>query len=297
MIEITFLGTSSMVPTKERNQSAVLISYKNEGILVDCGEGTQRQLKIANISLTKITKVLITHWHGDHTLGLPGLIQSLSASDYGKTLEVYGPRGTKQFFDNMLKAFVFDRNIEIKISEIKAGIFFENKDFILEAMDLEHGIKTFGYNFIEKDKRRIDVKNIKKLGIPEGPLLGKLQNNKPISWKGKKINPKETTYVVKGRKISLIADTLPCNNCHKLAKDSDLLICESTYSSKLENKGEAYGHTTAKQAALIANRANTKKLILTHFSARYKSTEEIEEDAKDYFDNVICAYDLMKIRL
>lgn len=297
MIEVVFLGTSSMVPTKERNQSSVLISYKNEGILVDCGEGTQRQLKIGGISLTKVTKILITHWHGDHTLGLPGMIQSMGASNYDKTLEIYGPEGTKKHFDAMFKAFVFDRKININIKEIEEEKFFENNDFILEAKRLEHGIETIGYNFIEKDRRRIDIKKIKKIGIPEGPLLGKLQDNKAIKWKGKKIYPKEATYVVKGKKVSIIADTVPCNNCYKLAKDADLLICEATYASELEEKGAAYGHMTAKQAALVANRANAKKLVLTHFSARYKELGEIKEDAKDYFDDVVCAYDFMKVKL
>lgn len=297
MIEVIFIGTSSMVPTKERNQSSILISYKNEGILIDCGEGTQRQLKIAGISLTKITKILITHWHGDHTLGLPGMIQSMSTSSYNRTLEVYGPKGTKRYFDAMFRAFVFDKKVNIDIKEVKEGRFFENDDFILEAEKLEHGIETLGYNFIEKDRRRIDLKKIKKLGIPEGPLLGQLQDNKPIKWEGKKITPKEATYVVKGKKISIIADTVQCSNCYRLAKDADLLICEATYSSKLEEKGEAYGHMTAKQAALIANKANAKKLVLTHFSARYKEIEEIKEDAKNYFDNVVCAYDFMKVKV
>jgi len=297
MIEVVFIGTSSMVPTKERNQSSILISYKNNGILVDCGEGTQRQLKIGGISLTKISKILITHWHGDHTLGLPGLIQSMSASSYNKTLDIYGPKGTKKHFNAMFEAFVFDKKIDIAIKEIKEGKFFEDDDFILEAMKLDHGIETLGYGFIEKDRRKIDLKKIKKLGIPEGPLLGKLQDDKEISWKDKKITPKETTYIVKGKKISIIADTMLCNNCYELAKDADLLVCEATYSSKLEEKGEAYGHMTAKQAASVANRSNVKKLVLTHFSARYKEMTEILEDAKDLFNNVVCAYDFMKIRV
>jgi len=297
MIEITFLGTSSMVPTKERNQSSILISYKTNGILIDCGEGTQRQLKTAGIAITKINKVLITHWHGDHTFGLPGLISTLGSCDYSKTLEIYGPRGTKEHFDNMLKAFIFDKRIKINVKEIGPGKFFENEDFLLEAMPLEHGTITLGYNFIEKDRRKIDLKRIKKLGIPEGPLLGKLQENKTITWKGKKITPKDTTYMLKGKKISIIADTVPCENCYKLAKDADLLVCEATYSSKLEEKGEEYGHMTAKNAALIANKVNVKKLVLNHFSARYRDTQEIEEDARNYFDDVICAYDLMKIKL
>lgn len=296
-MEVTFLGTSSMVPTKERNQSAVFISYKNDGILVDCGEGTQRQFKQKGISLTKITKILLTHWHGDHVFGLPGIISTLGSQEYQKTLEIYGPAGTKKHLENMFKAFVFDKRIRFEIKEVKDGVFFENKDFYLEDVPLEHGIATLGYNFIEKDVRHIDVKKIKKFGVPHGPLLGKLQDNEEISFEGKKIKPSDVTYVEKGKKISIIADTVPCKNAVKLAKDADLLICEATYSSKLEEKGEEYGHMTGKQAGLIANQANVKKLILTHFSARYKTTEEIEEDAKDVFSNVKAAYDFMVLKL
>jgi ribonuclease Z len=297
MIEIIFLGTSSMVPTKERNQSGILISYGTHGILVDCGEGTQRQLKLANIPLSKITKILITHWHADHVLGLPGMIQSMGASEYSKKLEIYGPKGTKQYFQHMFKAFFSDRTVDMEVKEIPPGKFFENEDFILEACSLEHGITTYGYNFIEKDKRRILLSKTKKLGIPEGPLLGKLQKGKEITFKGKKVKPKDVTKLVEGKKISIIADTRPCIGCNKLAENADLLICESTYSSKLEDKSESYNHMTSKHAALIANKANVKKLILTHFSARYKSTLELNDDARNYFQNTECAYDLMKLKL
>lgn len=296
-MEITFLGTASMVPTKERNPSAVLISYGSEGILIDCGEGTQRQMKITGIKLTKITKIIITHWHGDHVLGLPGLIQSLGASDYNKTLKIYGPEGTKKYFQALTKTFLFDRKVKMEVNEITKNKFFENEDFLLEALQLKHGIPTIGISFIEKDKRKIDIKKVKKLGLPEGPLLGQLQKGNTITWKNKKIKPEEVSHLEEGKKITIIADTLLCNNCYKLAEDADLLICEATYSSKLEDKGEEYNHMTAKQAAQIANKANVKKLVLTHFSARYKNTQEIEEDARTYFDNIVCAKDFMKINL
>ena len=296
-MEIIFLGTASMVPTKERNPSAVLISYGSEGILVDCGEGTQRQMKITGIKLTKITKIIITHWHGDHVLGLPGLIQSLGASDYNKTLKIYGPEGTKKYFQALTKTFLFDRKVEMEINEVTKGKFFENEDFLLEALPLKHGLPTIGVRFIEKDKRKINLKKVKKLGLPEGPLLGQLQKGKSVTWKNKKIKPEDVSQLEEGKHVAIIADTLLCNNCYKLAENVDLLICEATYSSKLEEKGEKYNHLTAKQAAQIANNANTKKLVLTHFSARYTNTQEIEEDARTYFDNIMCAKDFMKINL
>ncbi|MBN4049118.1 ribonuclease Z [archaeon AH-315-M20] len=297
-MQIIFLGTSSMIPTKERNHSSILISYNSENVLVDCGEGTQRQLKIAGIKLTKITKILISHWHGDHVLGLSGLIQSMSASDYNRTLKIYGPLGTKKFMKKLFETFVFfDEKINIEIYEIKSGKFFENDEFFLEAASLEHNIETLGYSFIEKDKRKINISYIKKLKIPQGPLLGKLQAGKSITWKGKKVSLNKATKIVKGKKITIISDTVPCKGANILAKNSDILICEATYSSDLENKSEKYKHMTSKQAAELANRSKSKQLILTHFSARYKNTQELEEDARNYFDNVLCAKDFMKINI
>ena len=204
MMEIVFLGTSAMVPTKERNHPGIFISYKNEGILLDCGEGIQRQLKIAGISPTKVTKIFISHWDGDHVLGLPGLLQTLSSSEYGGVLEIYGPKNTKKFMINMFKTFYFDNRLKININEIKQGKFFENKDFILEAFNLEHKIPTLGINFIEKDRRKINLAYIKKIKIPEGPLLGKLQKKQSINWKGKIIKPENATYIIQGKKITYI---------------------------------------------------------------------------------------------
>lgn len=297
MIKIIFLGTSAMVPTKERNHSGIFVSYNNEGILMDCGEGIQRQFKIAGISLTKITKIFISHWDGDHVLGLPGLLMSLSNLEYNKILEIYGPINTKKFMNKIFDTFYFDNKLKIKINDVKQGIFFENKVFKLESFNLEHKTPTMGINFIEKDRRRINLVYINKKKIPEGPLLGKLQKNKSIKWKGKIINPEKATYLVKGKKITYISDTVYCKNCIKFSKNADLLISDATYSSKLEEKAKEYMHMTAKQAAQIANLANVNKLILTHFSQRYKTTDEILEDAQENFKNVVCAYDFMKVKL
>jgi len=296
-MQILFLGTSSMVPTKERNQSGILISYDNENILVDCGEGIQRQLKIARVKLNKITKILISHWHGDHVLGLPGLIQTMNASGYRNTLKIYGPIGTKKLVKKMFEVFLFDKNIDINIIEVIKGVIFENKDTIIEADKLKHNIETWGYNIIEKGKKRINIKFTKKLKIPEGPLLGELQHGKNILWGGKKIDVKKATYTSKEKKITVINDTLPCEGAKNLSKNSDILICEATYSSKLEEKGREFRHMTSKQAAQLAKNSKVKKLILTHFSARYKKTDELEKDAKSHFRNVSCGKDFMKINL
>ena len=296
-MQLTFLGTSSMVPTKDRNQIAVFLSYGSEGILFDCGEGTQRQFKIAGLSLSKVTKILISHWHGDHVLGLPGLMQTLSSTSYTGTLEIYGPLGTKKRMEKMFEAFVFDKRLSFVVKEVKSGIFFENNGFQLEAYPLEHGIETLGFRFVEKDKRKIDMKKVKKFSIPVGPLLGRLQQGNEIEHNGKKIKPDDVAYMETGKIVAYVTDTVLCDGCSKAAEDADVLICESTYSSKLVDKSEEYGHMTAKQAGQLANRANVKQLVLIHFSARYKNTQELEEDARDVFDNVICAKDFMKLDL
>ena len=300
MFELIFLGTSAMIPTKERNHTALFLKYKGEGILLDCGEGTQRQFKIANESLTKITKIVISHWHGDHVLGLPGLIQTLSASEYAakeRALEIYGPRGTKKQVALMCEAFPYDNKLEIKVQEVSEGTFIETETLKIMAYPLEHGIPCLGFKIQEKDRRKIDIAALKKYGIPEGPLLGDLQQNKSIVWNGKKISPKETTYVIPGKVIGVITDTGQCKNCLEIAEGVDILICEATFMEKEIEKAEQYKHLTIKQAALIAHTANVKKLVLTHFSQRYKEKAEQEQEAKDIFPNVVLAYDGMRVTI
>ncbi len=295
-MEIVFLGTSCMVPTKERNHQGIFLMHNGEGVLVDCGEGIQRQMKIADIKPSKISAILISHWHGDHVLGLPGLLQTLNASDYEKKLQIFGPKGTKEYFEHMFKAFSFNIAFEHTISEIDEGVI-ELKEMRIEVKKLEHGVPMLGFAVTENDKRRIKPIAVKNLGIPEGPLLGELQNNKDIVWKGKKITPEETTYVVKGKKIAIILDTILCENAYVLSKNADLLICEASYTSDLEKKAEEYKHLTAKQAGQIASMSGVKQLILTHLSQRYKTPEETTEDAKLVFDNTKVAFDFMKLKV
>ena len=294
-MEVLFLGTSSMVPTKERNHSSILVSCRNESILVDCGEGTQRQLKIAGIKLTKITKILISHWHGDHVLGLPGLIQSMGASDYRQTLHIYGPKGIKENISRTLNLFVFEKKFEIVVEEAR-GRFFSG-DVVLECTPLHHGIPSLGYSIMEADRRKINLEYTKKIGIPQGPLLGKLQSGKSIMWKGKRIGANKATNIVKGKKITIISDTLPCREAEKLAKASNLLVCESTYSSEMEAKAKDHMHMTSSQAAKLAKTSNSERLTITHFSSRYKDAKILEKEAKSVFKNASAANDFMKIKI
>ena len=287
-----------MVPTKERNHSALLISYESELLLIDCGEGTQRQIRMAGVKPSKITKILITHWHGDHVFGLPGLLQTMAAAGYEGTLQLFGPKGTARKFELLKQASLGENNLmEIVVQDIKETVFHETEEYRLEALPLEHSIPCVGYSFVEKEKVKIDLQAVKKLGIPEGPLLRQLQSGKPVTVDGKAIKPEQVTYHKKGKKVSFIFDTALCDNCVKLAKGADVLVCEATYAADREDKASSYLHLTAKQAAMIANKADAGKLVLTHFSQRYKDTQQIEEDARDIFDNVVCAKDFMKVRI
>jgi len=296
-MQITFLGTSCAKPTKERNHSAIFISVGSEGLLFDCGEGTQRQMTLAGLKQSKVTKIFVSHWHGDHVLGIPGLIQTLGLSEHEGKVIVYGPIGTIKRMEAMMSATQYDSRIEVEVKEVSDGEIYDGTDFSVEAYEIKHSVRTIGFRLIEKDRRRIKLSFTGKLGIPEGPLLGSLQDGKSITWKGKKIDPADATYVIKGKIIAYVADSIPSKNTLKIAKNADILISDSSFSEKLREKADEHKHMTARQAAEIANQANVKQLILTHFSARYKDTNELREEATEIFQNVICAEDFMKIKL
>jgi ribonuclease Z len=296
-MQITFLGTSAMVPTKDRNHSAIFMKYEGHGLLFDCGEGTQRQLRIEEIKPSSLTKILISHWHGDHALGIPGLLQTMAMSDYTGDLEIYGPKGTKTMIKAIIEIFPLNGKFDVIVHEIAKTKFIETSGFYMEAYPLEHKVPCIGYRFVEKDRLRINVHKAKELGIPEGPLMGKLQQGEAITHKGKRIEAEEVTYKVHGRIFAYIPDTVMCDNCLKIAENADVLVCESTYKEHEEDKATEYMHLTSKQAALIAHQSNVKKLYLTHFSQRYREVSDVEQEAKDIFPNTVAANDFMKVKI
>lgn len=299
MISLTFLGTTSMTPTPKRNAVSMLLQLDGKNILIDCGEGTQRQLMIAGVSPQKIDKIFISHWHGDHILGLPGLLQTINSQEKNKPVEIYGPIGTKKFMSLLLKMFVIDRNnLKIIIKELTRKNQTINFDlFQVICQKLDHVTPCYAYSFVENPKRKINIQYLKKFDLKTHPLIGDLQKGKDILYKGKKISHKKATYIKKGKKITFILDTKFTKDAVKISKDSDILVCESTFLSDLNKKAFQYKHLTAKQAAIIAKNSNSKKLILTHFSQRYKDLNKIQKEAKNIFENTICAYDFLKINL
>ena len=298
--QITFLGTSSAIPTKTRNHLSILLNYKNENILIDCGEGTQRQFRKANINPCQLTRLLITHFHGDHVFGLPGLFHTLALNNYQKTLYIYGPKGTKEFIKKIFETFIHAKKIKIQVEEVN-GTFLETQDFRLISFPLEHGALTNGYVFEEKDKLRINKEKLKKLKLPNIPEIANLTKGKDIKINNRIIKSKELTYLQKGRKISFILDTRMSDNVKKMAKNSDLTIIEATFLASSENGKELakeYYHLTAEDAGKLAKQNKVKELILTHFSQRYEHKEKLLlQEAKKFFPNARLSEDLMKVEV
>jgi ribonuclease Z len=299
MIKLIFLGTADAFPSSKRNHSSILLSYEDENILVDCGEGTQRQLRKAKINPCKITRILITHWHGDHVLGIPGLLQTLAFSQYNKTLFVYGPKGTKKYMQEMMKTFAFVNKLKTEVREIDgSGKFLDEKDFYLEAEKMTHGAPCNAYNFVKKGKLRIDKNKLKKANLPAIPLIKKLKEGKDIAYEGKKYKYKNLTYEADSLKISFVLDTSFNKKIIPFVRDSDLFVCESTFSSHLESKAREHNHMTASQAAETAKKAKVKKLYLTHLSQRYENKMDIIlKEAKKIFKNSFVAEDLKEVEV
>lgn len=296
---ITFLGTGNAIPTKLRNHTGVFVQIGSEGLLVDCGEGTQRQFMAAGIPHSKITHIFITHWHGDHVLGLPGLIQTLALEGYQKTLHIHGPKGTQQALRELEPFMGKNLNaIKIKVHEPHEGTVVEGRDFVVQAMQMSHGIPCFGYSISLKDKRKVKKDILKKYKLPNSPLIGELQLGKDITWNGKKITAKQATYVEKGKKVTVILDTHRCDNAITLAKDSELLVIESTFTEQDRQKADEALHLTAKDAATIAKKAKVQRLALIHISQRYEhNLKLIENEAKKTFKKVILPKDLDRIEI
>lgn len=295
-LKITFLGTSDAVPSVKRNHTSIYLSYGGENILIDCGEGTQRQFRKAGLNPCKVGRLLITHWHGDHVLGIPGLLQTLSLSGFKKGIHIYGPRGTKKFIEEMLKSFLFADKYSLIIEDVSKDYerVIDTEDFSIDSMKVEHGISCNAYCFKEKDRIKIDKDKLDKTPLPEGPLLQDLKNGKDVVYQGKKYLAKDLTYREKGKKVCFVLDTKFNEKIIEFVRDSDVLICESTFSRELEDHANEYNHLTAQQAGQIAKSADVKKLYLTHMSQRYESGDfkVLLKEAKEEFENTFIARDL-----
>ena len=300
-IKLTFLGTGSAVPTARKNHPAVLLQYKDENILIDCGEGTQRQFRKAKLNPCKLTRILITHWHGDHVLGLPGLFQTLMLSGYNKTLRIYGPQGSKRMLQLYIGLFAHKgEKFPIEVHEFSTKKIIDEKEFQVEAEKMDHGTPTLAYSFSIKEKNRLDKAKLKKLKLPPSPLISELAKGKTVKINGKSINGKKLIYQEPQRKITFILDTLFNQKAISLAKDSNLLISESTYSHEESEIAKEHKHLTSTQAAEIAKKSKSKQLVITHISQRYETLQgqkQILQEAKKVFKNTKIAEDILDLEI
>ncbi len=300
-LQLVFLGTAGSIPTPERSLPAVALLRRGELLLFDCGEGTQRQMTQAKVGFHRRTKVFITHMHGDHVLGLPGLLQTMSLQDRERKLEIYGPPGIRAFVEAVRQTVQFALTFPIEISEIEgAGLVCEEKEYTVRAVWADHAIPSLAYAFIEKPRPgRFHPKKALSLGIPEGPLWSKLQRGLTITLpNGRTIHSEEIVGPPRpGRKIVYTGDTRASKDIIKLAEGANLLIHEATFDDEMLERAQEDGHSTPNQAAEAAKKAGVKRLILTHISARYRMPKPLLEQARKIFPHVEVAEDFMKIDL
>ncbi|MFX1518554.1 MAG: ribonuclease Z [Promethearchaeota archaeon] len=300
-MKIIFLGTGAAVPSKTRKLSSIVIQRKNEILVFDAGEGLQYQLREADINIMKITKIFISHLHGDHIFGLPGLILTLKMYQRKKPLYLYGPPGILQFLVavNFISG-VMDTEFELLVQEIGEGLVVEEKEYWVKATLTDHGIYTLAYSITEKSyPGKFFPEKARALGIPEGPLWSKLKAGESVQLNdGRIINSSEVVGPTRpGKKITYSGDTRPTKSIILLSQNSDVLIHEATFDDTFLEKAKQTGHATAGEAAKIAKDAGVKQLILTHISTRYKDTTILYEQAKKIFPSTIVAEDFMVISL
>lgn len=300
-LQVIFLGTAASIPTVERALPSVVVKRKNELFMFDCGEGVQRQMIKARLGFHKKMKVFVTHMHGDHVLGLPGLLQSMSLLDRTRKLEIYGPVGIKEFIKAIQRTVQFVLTYQVEICEIEnEGVVCEENEYYVQVAQTDHVIPSFAYALIEKPRPgKFNPEKADTLGIPEGPLWSKLQHGEKVKLPtGKMVTPEQVVGSPRvGRKIVYSGDTRPIRSLEKLAESADLLIHEATLDDDLTERAEEDGHSTPSQAARTAKKAKAKRLVLTHISSRYKSASPLLEQARKIFPNVDVAEDFTKIEI
>ncbi|HSO25498.1 MAG TPA: ribonuclease Z, partial [Methanobacteriaceae archaeon] len=274
-MELIFLGTSSAIPSKHRNHASIALKAFGEILLFDCGEGTQRQMSCMKLSPMKIKNIFISHLHGDHILGLPGIIQSLGFRGRTEPLNIYGPPGLENIRESIMNFGYFALDFEIIMHEIKEGTVIDNEEYTVECVKTQHNVFNLSYSLIEKKKPKFLKDKAIELGLKPGPDFGKLHDGIEVKIEDKIIKPEQVLGECrKGLKITYSGDTRPCEDLVDLAADSDILIHESTFGDKDQTKAVENWHSTAKEAAQIAKKARAKKLILTHISTRYRKSDD-----------------------
>lgn len=297
--EVIFLGTASQVPTRARNHNALFVRWDALGILIDPGEGTQRQMVHAGLAATQITHILITHFHGDHCLGLAALTQRISLDRVPHPIEVIYPRSGQVYFERLRHASIFHDVAHIvprPISLPTGGasdelIVARAGELTISARPLDHRVDTFGYRLQEDDGRRMLPERLATHGL-RGAQIGELVKHGAVSVGDKQVTLAEVSEARPGQALAVVMDTRPCPGATALARGVDLLVCESTYLSSEAQEAHEHYHMTAAQAGVLAREAGARRLALTHFSQRYLSVEPFRDEAAAHHDDVFAAEDL-----
>jgi ribonuclease Z len=302
-VQITFLGTSSGVPTRSRNVSSVALRLpqRAELWLFDCGEGTQHQILRSDLKISQLSRIFVTHMHGDHIFGLMGLLASCGLAGNVEKIDIYGPSGLNEYLQAASRYSHTHFSYPIKVHTVQPGVIYEDGEFTVSCGLLHHRITAFGYRVAEKDRTgRFDIEKAKALEIPAGPIYGQLKRKETVTLEdGRVINGAELCGPTEiGRKIAYCTDTVYCDGAVQLAKDADVLIHEATFAHQDAEMAFQRLHSTTTMAAQTAYGAGVRKLIMTHFSPRYAPGNSIElkdllKEAKAIFPQTIMAHDFM----
>ncbi|MBA5942320.1 MAG: ribonuclease Z [Methanophagales archaeon] len=301
MLRITFLGTGGATPTPNRNPSAIAVNRESELMLFDCGEGAQQQMMRAKTGM-KVNTIFITHFHADHVLGIPGLLQTMALQDREEPLEIYGPRDVGRFIDHLQALGYTGRSFEVRAIELRPGDVVRRTGYEIRTLKTVHNVVSIGY-VLEEDIRpgRFNRERAIELGITPGPLFARLQSGHSISLEGREIRPEQVLGPPRpGRKIVYTGDTRPCESVIEASKNADLLIHDGTLSEETEEYAVDYMHSTVSEAAEVAMKARVRRLILTHLSARHSHLEgaiKLKEEARSVFANTDVASDLMRVEV
>ncbi|MBI1978438.1 MAG: ribonuclease Z [Candidatus Aenigmarchaeota archaeon] len=304
MLQITFLGTVSGIPTKDRNHSAIIFEHytdKKSTLLFDCGEGTQKQLMQSGISFMDIDNIFISHWHADHFAGLIPLIQTMNMEKRKKELTIFGPEA-ERFVANIIDLGYFGLRFPVNAINVpfegdEITKIFDGEEFEVLSIPTLHTVPSAAYCFKEKDRWNIDLNKMKELGLKRGYWLNKLKKHGEAEYKSKKIKIEDVSNKTEGLKVVYTGDTKPCETVVKISQQADILIHDGTFLELDESQGKY--HADVAEAAKIAKKADVKQLILTHLSRRYNKDDikEMEERAKKIFPNTKIAHDFMKVEL
>ncbi|WP_292467581.1 ribonuclease Z [Methanolobus sp.] len=298
MLRVIFLGTGGSLPTPERNPSAVMVNREGELMLFDCGEGTQQQMMRAKTGMKALTSIFITHFHADHILGIPGLIQTMSFHGRTEPLKIYGPHWVHEFARILSALGYYKLRFEIDAIDLSPGDVIKRNDYSIVALKTEHSVPSIGYALIENERSgKFNRQKAIDLGVPPGPLFSKLHRGESVEVGGKIVHSQDVVGVGRpGRKIVYTGDTRPCKAVLEASKDADLLIHDSTLANDQQDWAIESMHSTAQEAASLAKEANVLNLVLTHISSRYSDNPaQLLEEAKNVFKKVVVAEDLMEL--